>query len=236
MISIVIPVYNFANDIEQTIRKINEFLNKNSENFEIIFVNDGSTDKTAEVISKFCNENIKLINLDGNQGKGMAIKQGIMSGGGDYLIFTDADLPYGLEIINIFVSKLKSGYQVVLGSRILAKSSSVDHYGLKRRILSYIFKKSANLILLNEISDTQCGIKGFSKQASKDIFNQVKTVKFAFDVEVIYLAQKLDYKIAQIPVVLLSNAASSMNLFKDGLMMFVDLAKLYFRNKVRKIK
>ncbi len=234
MTSIVVPVYNFAKGVEQTIDRINKFLNKNPDNFEIIFVNDGSTDKTAEVIEKFCNDNIKLINLDSNQGKGVAVKAGIMQSAGNYVIFTDADLPYGLEIINKVKEKLASGYEVVLGSRTLVKSQSIDHYGLKRKILSYIFKKSANLILLDEVSDTQCGVKGFSRQAAKNIFSRIKTVRFAFDVEVIYLAQKLDYQIAQIPVILLSNATSTMNLFKDGLMMFFDLAKLCWRTKIKK--
>lgn len=237
MISIVIPVYNFADEADKIILELVNWSKKYFNDIEIIFVNDGSTDKTADKIEQYIGSGkIKLINFTENMGKGAAVKAGIMQSVGDYIIFTDADLPYGLEVIDKFKEKFVAGYEVILGKRILTELQLNTYYEIKRRILSYIFLKSANLILLNKINDTQCGIKGFSKQAVKDIFSKVETSKFSFDVEVIYLAQKLDYKIIQVPVVLLNNEISTMKPFKDGLMMFVDLVKLYFRNKIRKIK
>lgn len=229
MISIIIPVYNYEKLIMGTISALKAFTENTAEEFEIVFVDDCSRDNTAHEINKLIIGNMRLIKRELNGGKGAAIKEGINYCTGDYIIFTDADLPYDLKSIFLILDKLRSGSDVVLGSRDIDGSFLLAPYGKRRRILSFIFSILANGILLEHISDTQCGIKGFSSNAAKKIFSELKSKRFSFDVELIYLAQKLKFKISLVPVVLVNHGNSSVKILKDGFRMLYDLISLYIR-------
>lgn len=229
MISIIIPVYNYEKLIGNTISALKTFTENTADEFEIIFVDDCSRDNTVCEINKLIVGNMRLVERELNGGKGAAIKEGIDYCTGSHVIFTDADLPYDLKSISLIFDKLKSGFDVVLGSRDLDGSSSLVPYGKRRRILSFIFSILANGILLERISDTQCGVKGFSSDAAKKIFSELESKRFSFDVELIYLAQKLKFKIGLVPVVLVNHGNSSVKILKDGFRMLYDLISLYIR-------
>lgn len=227
MISVIIPVYNYGQLIKDTALRLVNFFKNQPEPYEVIFVNDGSSDDTAKYLGEIAGQepNIKVINLQHNQGKGVAVKEGILASQGDYVIFTDADLPYDLRSVNSFANKIKNGYDVVLGSRNFLNSGQVLHYGFFRKVASYIFAKLANTVILGNTSTTPlCGFKGFSRQSARVIFSRTIMAGFCFDVEVICLARKLKYKITEEPVTLVSNAETTIS-FKRGCSIFFDLFK-----------
>lgn len=233
-VSIVVPVYNMENEVETTVDQLINYLKKSFGNFEIIFVNDGSNDSSLLKLKKIKHKkSVRIINLRRNCGKGAAIKKGVQISTGDYVVFTDADLPYDLRAISNIVSGLTTNCDVALGSRQLSKSKFLVKEKFHRKVLSIIFSKIANHILAEEIVDTQCGLKGFSKKAANTIFKKVSLNGFAFDVEVIYLAQKYGFNIKLFPVKLVHNSTSTVN-FKHMFSMLLDLGILLKRSKLDK--
>lgn len=228
MLSVVIPVYNFAEKIEENAQKLLRFLEENIGEFEIIFVDDGSTDGTYHILSKIASPAISVLSLERNTGKGAAVKAGAKESRGDLIIFTDADLPYGLEAIKRFVEQFRDGCEVILGSRRIVKGRvPATPYVIIRRGLSVIFLMLANLLLIKKVADAQCGMKGFTRNSALDLFGRLRIDGFAFDVELIYLAQKKGYRIVELPVTFLgSYYATSVGFCKSFRMLF-DLLSLY---------
>jgi dolichyl-phosphate beta-glucosyltransferase len=231
MISIIIPVYNCKKFIDKTVSTLGKFIESHDQRWEVIFVDDGSTDSTAKHIRQSMIKGMYLVIKESNGGKGAAIKEGINYCKGDYIIFTDADLPYDLKVFTKMVDKFKLDYDVILGSRDLPESSSEVYYGKRRRILSLIFSFLANTVLLSPVSDTQCGIKGFKSFAAKEIFSKLRSKRYSFDVELIYLAQKFKFEIALVPVKLVNHKNSSVRLLQDGFRTLFDLTTLFIRVK-----
>ncbi len=218
-ISVIIPAYNEEKTIENTVFTIDKFLYNNFSNYEIIVVNDGSSDKTRHILSNIF-LNITVINFNQNHGKGYAIKEGIKYATGDYIIFTDADGAYDVKNIKSIVKGLEKN-DIAIGVR----DDKKENYNLKRKMYSNAFKSLSN-VFLKENLDTQCGIKGFRKTSAKRLFSLVKTNGFAFDFEVIYLAKKLDFSIDKINVIMNKQQKSSINFVKDPIVMALDIVKV----------
>ena len=230
MLSLVIPVYNLSSEIDRTVFGLKNFFEASGiKDFEIIFVDDGSTDDTIEKIKLHSdNATVKLISHGINKGKGAAVKTGILSSKGEYIIFIDADLPYDPAIITVFLEKFKLGYEVVCGSRSLKGSKAYYNNSFIRNIGSKAFSVLANSVLVKPMGDTQCGIKGFLSGAAKNIFEKSRISGYAFDVETILAAQKNNYKFALVSVNQTHNAKTSIKLL-DIFKMFLDLLMLRFR-------
>ena len=228
LVSVIIPIYNKASEIEHNFLKLKSFLDEHVWNYEIILVDDGSTDNTSKILQNFVHpKQVQLLTLKANYGKGFAVKSGFELGRGDYLIFIDSDLPYELKAISLILKELNNSHQVVIGSRKLSDSKSKMKVSFLRRIGSDLFSQLTNLLVIKGIYDTQCGIKGFSKSAAKSIFPKVQIDGFCFDVEVLYYAQEQNMNIAQIPVTLLNNSHTSLNIFNVS-KMFKDLIGLWY--------
>jgi glycosyltransferase involved in cell wall biosynthesis len=230
MLSLIIPYYNSALYIEDNLRRLLDFLPQHFDSFEIIAVDDGSSDATPERLKNLAADSrVQTVLLPQNVGKGGALKAGVAASRGEYVLFTDADLPYDLSALPRFVEALESGCEVVLGTR---RGSEHDaSAGTKRTLLSRIFLALANRVLLHPVSDTQCGIKGFSAKAAHQIFGALRTKRFCFDVEAIVIAQKAAYRLCELPVVLVNADSSSVRVGRDGLQMLADLASIYVRHR-----
>ncbi|HYC82967.1 MAG TPA: glycosyltransferase [Candidatus Paceibacterota bacterium] len=236
MISIVIPVYNAAAYIDDTLSKLITFAQDNLEEFEVILVNDGSTDNTFEKLSIWQSRysQFRVIDNKTNQGKGGAVKDGVLAAIGEHVLFTDADLPYELNSIARLPTIFSSGADVVLGARTRERESRISNDGLRRKMLSKVFAGLANLALYKPVSDTQCGFKAFAREAAIDIFRDIKIKRFCFDVELISLAQAKGYAIAVLPVLLVNQEKTSVRIGLDGIRMLVDLAKLIAKRYLRR--
>ncbi len=236
-ISVVMPVYNEAGCIERTLRHVIDFCSLYS-NYEFIFINDGSTDKTQEILTKTlgnsCQYNISCISYSPNKGKGYAVKIGVDFANGDYICYLDSDLAYSLDNLIILADKLE-GMDIVIGSRSQDKNN--QKVSLIRKIAGQIFNYLSRTILNLPFTDMQAGIKGFKKDVAKNLFKRQFTSGFSFDVELIYLAWKWGYSIGEIPVVVLDThlcKKSKVNLFKDSLKMLVNLFQIQHNYSIGK--
>lgn len=226
MISVVFPIYNQAHNIVKKVSLLQQFMGKHFQQYELILINDGSTDSSGEQIASLAAaSNIHIISFLHNQGKGAAIRAGILASMGNYVIFTDADLPYHLSVITFIVERLRGGCDVAIGSRDLPQSVSLIYPSIGRPFLSYAFSFFANMVLLHHLGDTQCGVKGFRGTAGKNIFHQATIDGFCCDVEILLIAQRSNYTIERVPVTLVQNTQTTIN-FSAMIRMLYDVSKL----------
>lgn len=232
MISLVIPCYNSAAYIKEHLERLATFLATHFSEFEIIAVDDGSSDTTLEVLTECAaaDSHIKVLAQKPNRGKGAAVKAGVLASRGEVVIFTDADLPYNLDAIPTFAQALRSGTDVVLGAREVG--GMVAGQRSHRTLLSRLFAGLANLVLYTEVPDTQAGFKGFTKAAAQEIFSRVSIPGFGFDVEAIVIAQQKGMRVASLPVVLVNQAPSTVRVGSDGLRMCLDLAYIFYKYRL----
>ena len=229
-LSLIIPSYNEGNRIIDTLQKVDKYLSSQSYNYEIIVVNDGSKDNTAEIVKKLIPEikNLVLIDNIENNGKGFVVRQGIFRAKGEYIIFTDADNSTAIEQIEKIFAEFEKGYKVVIGSRDIKGAVVAIPQPWWRIMLGNIFNLMVQIISgLYGIWDTQCGFKGFTKQSARDIFSKCEINDFAFDVEVLVLAKKMKYKIKEIPIIWINSVESTVG-FKSMIKMLFEILKIRY--------
>ena len=224
-LSVIIPAYNEEKRVLPTLRKICAYLSAKDFPYEIIVVDDGSTDNTLQMIKNFASSNNHLVILtnEQNSGKGYSVRKGMLSARGEYAFFTDADLSTPIEEIEKCLPYLINGYDVVIGSRSMPGSDVLVHQPWYREKMGKIFNFMVNMVLLKGIIDTQCGFKGFKREAVKTIFSKCKIDGFSFDVEALYLSRKYNFKIKEIPIRWENSALSKVSPIKHSLQMFKDL-------------
>ena len=215
LISLVIPAYNEQDVIESTIKKSLDFLTAKFSSFEIIVVNDASSDGTLLAAQKYESEFLKVISYSENRGKGFALKTGIAMTTGDKVFFTDADLAYGLSYIEN-AAQILDGCDVVIGSRRLDKLGYKE-YSIPRKIMSHGFSFVSNLVLGLGLNDTQCGFKGFKGAAAREIFAKTRVERFGIDFEVLLLAKHMKLDIKEIAVMVINHSKSSVSPVRDSL-------------------
>lgn len=225
MISIIIPAYNEEGRIGNSIEKISKYFV--NEDYEIIVIDDGSSDRTREVVSKF--ENVKLNEKRKNRGKGYSVKEGIFMSKGEIILVSDADLSTPIEEF-AKLNKYLGKYDIIIGSRAL-KDSKVQN-NIFRKLLG----RFGNLLIrfvVKDIKDTQCGFKLFKADVAKKLFNKQTIDGFGFDFEILFLAQKNNYKIKEVPVVW-KNAEGSKVKPIHYLITLMELFKIIKNNLNRK--
>ena len=225
-ISIIIPAYNEETLIIDTLESLRAYMATRSEKYEFIVVDDGSNDRTAVTIQdwqKKMNVDLQLLINQKNMGKGFSIRRAVQASRGRYVIFIDADLPYELYAIDNFLSALKSGYDLAVGSRVLpgAEVRGVPFY---RYMAGQVFSWMVQLVLFTGLPDTQCGFKSFRSNAAKEIFRRTSIDGFGFDVEMLFVARKLKFAIQPVAVHMIEHRQRSrVRLFSDSLRMFSNL-------------
>jgi len=227
-LSLVIPSYNESSVLSSNLSKIIEYFIQKKYSFEIIVVNDGSSDFTAELVRSITvdNPSVKLINNKQNMGKGFSVKSGILSAQGEYILFSDADLSTPIQELSKLLPYFERGFDVVVGSRALKDSNIVLKQAALRQVMGKVFNYLVRFLGLADISDTQCGFKCFKRAPAQRIFSLQKLNGFCFDVEVLSIAKKLSYKIKDVPVVWVNRADSRVRICCDSLRMFRDLFKI----------
>ncbi len=228
-LSVIIPAYNEERRLPKTLEAIDDYLRQQSYDYEIIVVNDGSKDTTAEGVRGMSSviKNLKLIDNKMNQGKGAIVRQGMLQAVGEYRLFTDADNSTSIDQIENMWIEFKNGYDIVIGSRDV-RGAVLDppQPFLRNVILGKGFKLFRKIIIgLWKIQDTQCGFKCFTGEAAGKIFPKCKINRFAFDPEILVIAKKLGYKIKEAPI-LWKNDPESKVKFKGMIKMALDLVKI----------
>ena len=232
-ISIVIPAYNEESRIVPTMEKIIDFVqNREHKSFEIVVVDDGSSDKTADVVKGFAAHApyIRLLKNEINSGKGASVKKGVMDARGDVIYFTDADLSTPIEELDRFFAEIKDA-DIVIGSRAIDGADIVVHEPFYREILGKVFCGIVRAFCVPGFIDTQCGAKMFRKEAARKIFPFVKISRFAFDVEVLYLAHVFGYKVKELPVKWFYSSNTRVRPFVDGPKMLLDLLQIRWSHR-----
>ncbi|MCP9199880.1 glycosyltransferase [Gramella sp. GC03-9] len=232
-VSLIIPVYNAEIFILDTLKKVTKWKLKAYYETEVILVNDGSIDLTKNLIEEYVQKkdgSIKFISYEYNKGKGYAVKVGMLEATGDFRIFTDSDIPYGLEIVDNIIYYLDfKEFDVCIGNRKSIKSRYVQEISKLRRLSSKVFTLIISRYVVTGVKDTQCGIKGFRAEIAEKLFSNIQIRGFAFDVEALYYCYKFDYEIKRIPVVFQGNSISTIRLSKVSLQMFWDVFRLPIR-------
>ena len=205
--NIVIPCFNHPEhwevDFVPKSFELADYL-KNLSDIKIILVDDGSTRNFDPSIESFLKENnprIEIIRLDQNQGKGAAIREGILSSKADYYVFTDIDFPFGLKSINDVLQKLRAGSELVMTNR---GGEYLKLLPFKRRIITFLIRKFNRYIFALEYVDTQSGLKGFG-QCAHELFSKSRINGFVFDIELVLNAKKMNLKVAEVPVKCIDN-------------------------------
>lgn len=233
-LSIVIPAYNEEKRLLPTLGKICAYLSNQGFPYEVIVVDDGSTDNTLQMVRNFAclDKHVVVLANKQNRGKGYSVKKGMLSAKGEYIFFTDADLSTPIEEIEKCLPYLNNGYDVVIGSRSIPGSDITIHQPWYREKMGKIFNFMVNMVLIKGIIDTQCGFKGFKNEVVKTVFNRCSIDGFSFDVEALYLSRKFNFKIKEIPIRWENSALSKVNPIRHSLQMFRDL----FRIKIKDFK
>ncbi len=230
-LSIIVPAYNEETRIRKFLTELVEFSKNRLEDYEIIIVNDGSTDNTRQVIRNiiYNEKHARLINYNTNKGKGHAILQGVLAAKGDFILFIDADGSiHPREIVHMLNYYQKYKIDVIIGSRKSSSSYITMHQPLQRRILSKIFNLYSNLLFRVRINDLLCGFKGFSKEVAKNIFKNLRAFRWEFDVEILYKARKEKYKIFELPIEWKHEEGSKIKTL-DPIFIFLNLLILRLR-------
>ncbi len=226
-LSIIIPAYNEAKRIPQTLIDIDYRLENASFSYEIIVVDDGSKDATVEIVKKLSEtiKNLKLIANEENKGKGGVVKQGMLSANGTIRLFMDADNSTSIDQFFQMIDYFKQGYDVVFGSRDIKGAKLEPPQPFYRRVLGDIGNLIIQILLLPGIKDTQCGFKAFTEEAAQKIFSLTKINRWAFDVEALALAKHLGFKIKEVPIVWRNDSESKVKL-SSYLQVFVEVVKI----------
>lgn len=228
-LSVVIPAYNEESHIATTVNALAEFLNGLASPCEIIVVDDGSTDATADLVRDLAarDDRVVLLRNAQNRGKGCAVRRGMLAARGDFRFFMDADLSYRVEDIASMLAQLEDDCDVVIGSRALRESLMEVRPPLRRHIAGRVFSVLIQILLMRGIPDTQCGLKGFRRDAAQDLFSRLTLDGFAFDVELLHLARKRGYRLQMAPVRLtFAGETSKVRLAGHSVQMFSDLLRI----------
>ena len=225
--SLVIPMYNEKSIIADTAKTLSDYMSEHFEDYEILFSNDGSKDGCDEVVRELNLPNVRVTGYPDNKGKGCAVRTAVLESKGDIVMFTDADLAYGTDVIARVAEKFAENpdADVVIGSRNLNKDG-YEGYTLLRKIASKTYIKVLCIVGGFKLSDSQCGCKAFRGEAAKKIFSRCEVNGFAFDFEAILWSQKFGCKIVEMPVKIINHRESKVHMFSDTFKMLRDLSKM----------
>ena len=231
MITLIIPMYNESSIIAETAKTLSEYMKNTFESYEILFSDDGSKDSSAGIVKDLQLPNVRVVGYEQNHGKGCAIRTGMLEAKGEIVMFTDADLAYGTDVIKRAYDTLsESDANMLIGSRNLSKDG-YEGYTAMRKLMSKIYIKVLCVAGGFKLSDSQCGCKAYKGEAVKKIFERCKVDGFAFDFESILWAQKFGYKIVEMPVKIVNHRESKVNAIRDTFRMLGDLRKMKKRIK-----
>lgn len=227
LISAIIPAYNEAERLPSTLTKLSEFFRARGFSWQIIVVDDGSVDGTSSIVEKLSGSiaTLTLISIGENRGKGYAVRHGVGAADGKYIIFLDADGSTPIEEMDKLKATIDDGNDIAIGSRAIKSQETRVETVWYRKLLGRIFNLVVNLMILPGIEDTQCGFKMFKVQVAKDLFSRVTADRFSFDVELLFLARRLGYSIAEVPVNWTNVPGSKVNLVRDSLRMLWDIVR-----------
>lgn len=233
-LSVIIPAYNEEKRIEHTLLDVDQYLEKQNYEYEILVVDNGSNDRTVDVVKKLEATTVQNAHIleqppvvPGNN-KGNAVRKGIMAAQGEYVVFMDADNATPIHEIEKFWPQLEKGIEVVIGSRYQDPSTVKIKQPFYKILLSRLSNMLIQIVLIPHIKDTQCGFKAFKTSAAKEIFKNLTIFGWAFDMELLAIALKLSYRIKEVPVSWEEHGGSHVPL-KAYIQSLIDLFRIKWK-------
>ena len=237
-ISVVVPVYDCGGCLERNLAELRQFQASEPRSVELLLVDDrGTRPDVSAVLREFVKRtpNAVLIQNDRNRGKGYSVTRGMLGARGRFRVFTDVDLAYPLSEITKVVSALEDGADVAIACRVhpdseYEMSSTYLRYIYTRHFISRVFNRLVRTALIPGVYDTQAGLKGFTSRAAHEIFSRVRIDGFGFDLESLFIASRLGFRIDQIPVrYRYHDEPTTVRFVRDGREMLTDLARIRWR-------
>jgi dolichyl-phosphate beta-glucosyltransferase len=226
--SLIIPAYNESGRIRPTLDAILRYIEEQRWDAEVLVVNDGSRDDTAEVVRAYgqAHSQVRLIENPGNRGKGFSVRNGMLHARGDICLFSDADLSSPITEAQKLFDAIAQGADIAIGSRWLRSELQTERQPLYRQAFGRIFNLLLRVILGLRFKDTQCGFKAFRGEAAQRIFPLQRIERWGFDPEILFLAQRMGLRVAEVPVSWAHSEGTRMHPFRDGLRMFGDVMRI----------
>ncbi len=235
--SVCIPMYNETSIIAETAKTLSAYMESHFDDYEIIFSDDGSHDGSRDVVEALGLKNVRTIGYTPNAGKGKAVREAILTAEGDLILFTDADLAFGTDIIEGIFNKMEQNpdADMLIGSRAIHPEGYAGYTAL-RKLTSKVYLGVVKLFGGLKVSDSQCGCKAFRKTAGKEVFSNCFIDGFAFDLEVILRMQNRCANILEFPIKIVNHRESKVNVLRDTMRMLKDLRRIKKQLKKESIK
>jgi glycosyltransferase involved in cell wall biosynthesis len=226
--SIIIPAYNEGKRLGATLDRVLAYLGSEQLDAEVIVVNDGSSDDTAEIVRRYAqrNECIRLVENPGNRGKGYSVRHGVLEARGSVILFSDADLSSPIEEMSKLVEAIQGGADIAIGSRWVRSELQTQRQSVARQIMGRAFNYLLRLLLQLNFKDTQCGFKAFRRGAARAIFPLQKIEGWGFDPELLFLAGRFGFKVVEVPVVWGHDEGTRIHPVADGSKMILEMLRI----------
>ena len=236
-ITVIIPAYNEAHRILPTLSSVTDFLDARFTSWNVLIVDDGSTDKTAEVVSTFArvHPRVMLYRLAKNTGKGAAVRLGVSRAAGRLILYMDADGAIPIGELDKLLPQVEEGIPIVVGSKSFPGKGLGHDFKWYRLVMGRVFNFFVRLFLIRGIHDSQCGFKLMEHDAAKAIFELQTRNGFSFDLEVLYLAKLLGIAFREVPVRWSNVEGSRIHLVRDSITMFADIFKIRFQHSAKSV-
>lgn len=224
-LSLIIPAFNEERRIGKSLEQILRFCNAQAYTYEVLVVDDGSTDETVSLVRARFGDwpQLRIIQQAAHLGKGGAVRKGMLHGAGEYLFFSDADLSVAVESLPAFLTALENRCDVAIGSRRAPGAKIEIHQPKPREVMAQVFTRLANLVLGLGHTDITCGFKGFRQEVARELFARQRLSNWSFDAEILFLARLRGYRIAEMPVVWRNDQGTKVRLWKDAVSSFWGL-------------
>lgn len=228
--SVVVPAFNEETRLKVSLPHLWRSLKRRFTDFEIIVVDDGSSDRTAEIVSSFSagHGGVRLIRHDVNRGKGYAVRTGMLAALGDHVLFSDADLSTPAKEVGKLLDAIAGGCDIAIGSRARRESLILRRQPIYREFMGKTFNRIVRLLAVGGIRDTQCGFKCFTRQAAREIFSMGRVNGFSFDVEALYIARRKGFKVREVGVLWRNHPQSKVHPVKHSLQMLKELVLIRY--------
>lgn len=232
-LSIVIPAYNEAERLPASLRRVMQWLDESGWQAEVLVVDDGSSDQTVAVAEAFAEQDnrLRVLSLGRNRGKGAAVRHGVQAARCDLVLFSDADLSTPIEEVDKLAQAVADGADVAIGSRDVRDSHIEAHQPWYREAMGRTFNRIVQTLTLPGIKDTQCGFKLFTAPAAKAAFGHMSIEGFAFDVEVLFIARRLGFSIAEVGVRWINDERTTVDPVWDSARMLADVMRVRLRQR-----
>jgi dolichyl-phosphate beta-glucosyltransferase len=227
-ISIVIPAYNESARLGASLDRVLTFIGRQPWEAEVIVVNDGSRDRTAEIVRSYAQRSqaVRLLENPGNRGKGYSVRNGVLNANGDFILFTDADLSAPIEEAPKLVDALAAGADIAIGSRWVRAELQTRRQSIARQVLGRVFNGLLRVLLRLDFKDTQCGFKAFRREAARAVFPLQQIEGWGFDPEILFLAKRMGLRVQEVPVIWAHDDRTRINPLADGSRMVADMLRI----------